>query len=127
MEHQGYVDSQYYKDTYSGVTISDDVLEQRLIMASHDIDSLTYNRILKVGFDNLTNFQKEIIQKSVCLHADFLHQYGEFLDLPISSYSAGSTSVGFKELKIEGQNGVATTHRVFTLLKQTGLTVRLFL
>lgn len=122
-----YVDVNYYKGTHKGILIPDDVIEHRLKKASHDIDSLTYNRIKKVGFDELTEFQQNIIRESVCAHADFSYQYGDFLDSPIAGYSAGMTSVSFKDLNIDGQNGVATTKSIFSLLKQSGLTVRLFI
>lgn len=127
MEYQVYVDSDYYKGSFKGSIIPEDVLEQRLMLASHDIDSLTYNRINKVGFDNLTDFQQDLIKKSVCMHADFHYQYGDFLDSPITGYSAGMTSVSFEKLNVEGQNGVSTSKGVFSLLKQTGLTVRLII
>ena len=122
-----YVDASFYKDTFKGTLIPDDVLEHRLMMASHDIDSLTYNRIVKKGIDNLTPFQKEMVKKSICLHAEFLHQYGEFIESPISGYSAGTTSVTFKQGSIAGQDGVATSAKVFKLLSQTGLTVGAFI
>lgn len=124
MEYEAYVDAQYYKDNSKGM-IPDDVLEQRLIMASHEIDSLTYNRINKLGFENLTTFQKEIVKKSVCAHADFLYEYGDFLNLPLSGYSAGMTSVSFSSTAVVEQNGITTTNGVQSILKQTGLIVRL--
>lgn len=126
MEYQGYVDSAYYKDSYKGTIIPEDVLEQRLMLASHDIDSLTYNRIVRTSFDKLTKFQQSIIKKSVCMHADFIYQFGDYINSPISGYSAGTISVSFKDLNIAGQNGVMTTKSTFAMLKQTGLTVRLF-
>ncbi len=122
-----YVDQSYYKDTYHGVLIPDDVLEQRLKQASQDIDSLTYNRINLSEFDSLSVFQKVTIKEAICVHADFYYQYGSLFDSPISSYSAGGTSVSFREMNVSGQNGVVTSKRAFNLLKQTGLTVRLFI
>ncbi len=121
-----YVDAKYYKDTFKGDLIPDDVIERWLEDASADIDSLTYNRIKRVGFENLTEHQKNIIQKSVCMHADFSYQYGDWLDSPISSYSAGTTSVSIKDMNIAGQNGIMTSKKVFTYLKQSALTQRLF-
>lgn len=126
MEYVGYVDVQYYKDNFKG-TIPDDVLEQSLVMASHDIDSLTYNRIIKFGFSKLTKFQQDIIKKSVCLHADFIYEYGDFINLPITGYSAGMTSVSFQKGSVIGQNGVTTQKSVLSILKQSGLMVGVFI
>lgn len=122
-----YADVTYYKNSYKGTIIPDEELEQRLNRASRDIDSLTYNRIVKSGFDKLTSFQQGVIRDCVCQHADFIQQYGPMIDSPISGYSAGSTSVSFKDLNVSGQNGVFTTQSTFQLLKQTNLTSRLFL
>ena len=122
-----HVDDNYYKNEFKGKMLSEAELEQKLMLASLDIDSLTYNRINSVGFDNLTEFQKERIKLSICLHAEFMAEYGEMLDSPISGYSAGTTSVQFKQDNIISQNGVKTSNSAFNLLKQTGLTVRLFI
>lgn len=123
-----YVDVDYYKNTFKGSIIQSDSveLERRLKKASRDIDGLTYNRITKKGFDNLTNFQKEIIKESVCMHADFDFQFGGLIESPLSGYTAGTTSVSLRDLNISGQNGIATSRSTFNLLKQSGLTVRLF-
>lgn len=122
-----YVNAAYYKGTYLGSMIPDNQLEQKLELASLDIDSLTYNRISAKGFDQLTAFQKKMIQMAVCSHAEFNYQYGDYFNMPISGYSAGSTSLSFQQGNISGQNGVTTSRPVMNLLRQSGLTVRLFL
>lgn len=122
-----YVDVEYYKETFKGTSIPDDVLKQRLELASHDIDSLTYNRIVKKEFKNLTTFQQKIVQTAVCLHAEFLHSYGDFIESPLAGYSAGTTSVSFKSDNTFNQNGTVTSQRVANILKQSGLMVRAFI
>lgn len=115
-----YVDSNYYKNTYKGNAITDDELENKLELASDNIDSLTYNRIIGLSFDNLTPFQQDKIKKAVCCQADFLYQYGDYLNLPVSSYTASSTTVEFGS-----SNGIKTPDSVINYLKQTGLTCRI--
>ncbi|AJA50061.1 hypothetical protein CPAST_c40320 [Clostridium pasteurianum DSM 525 = ATCC 6013] len=116
-----YVDSDYYKNTYKGTFIPDAELDSKLELASDDINSLTYNRIIGAGFDNLTPFQQDKIKKAVCIQAEFNYQYGDYLDLPVDSYSAGSVNVSFgKE-----SNGVRTPNSVVNYLSQTGLTCRI--
>lgn len=115
-----YVDSDYYKNTYRGSVIPDDEIDNKLEIASDDIDSLTYNRIIGIGFDKLTTFQQDKIKKAVCLQAEFIYQYADFINLPVDSYSAGSVSLSFgKE-----SNGVKTPDKVMNYLNQTGLTCR---
>ena len=107
---------------YGDDLIPDDKVEKALSKASDQIDSLTYNRIVAIGFDNLTAFQQENVKKAVCEQADFVHKYGDFLNMPIGSYSAGSTSMSFKT--IEGGGGIQTNDRVMNLLMPTGLANR---
>lgn len=115
-----YADVNYYKSIYKGTVILDEQLENKLELASDDIDSLTYNRINSIGFDNLTPFQQEKVKKAVCIQADFLYQYGDCLNIPVDSYSAGSVSLSFDK----DSNGVKVPNTVLNYLKQTGLTCR---
>ncbi|MGG7215294.1 hypothetical protein ACQPUY_17070 [Clostridium nigeriense] len=116
-----YVDSTYYEMSFGGTIIPEDSIDIKLERASDQIDTLTYNRIVGIGFDNFTEFQKDKVKKAVCIHAEFIEQYGSYIDMPLSSFSAGSVSVSFNAQRI---NGITTTQEVLNYLKQTGLTCR---
>ena len=58
-----YVDKKYYLNTFKGSLLSDDEIDKYLELAQEKIDSITFNRIVKIGFNNLTNFQKEKISQ----------------------------------------------------------------
>ena len=116
-----YVDKTYYKDSFGGTIIQDDHIEQKLERSSDQIDTITYNRINSKGFDNLTDFQKDKIRKAVCIHAEFMEQYGDYINMPLNGFSAGSVSVNFNSKTF---NGVSTTQEVLNSLNQTGLTCR---
>ncbi|MNW40117.1 hypothetical protein D3C74_172230 [compost metagenome] len=109
-------------DLYGGGSIPVDQLGKALEQSSDQIDILTYNRIVGIGFDNLTQFQRDRVIKAVCQQADFQYQYGEYLDFPLAGYSAGSVSLSFKA--VEGAGGVHTTNSVINLLRATGLSDR---
>lgn len=109
-------------DLYGDGLIPDDKLEKALSRSSDQIDSLTYNRIVATGFDNLSPFQQTNVKKAVCQQSDFIYQYGDFLNMPLSGYSAGSISLSFKT--VEGAGGIQTSESVANLLKSTGLTDR---
>lgn len=115
-----YADADYYKDTYKGTTIPDDDIERELARASDDIDSVTYNRIVAQGFDNLSPYQQEQVKKATCAQAEFLYQYGEFTNLPLKSFSAGSISMSLGE----EVNGVMASRTALRYLTPTGLTSR---
>lgn len=107
---------------YGDDQIPVDKLKKALMKASDQIDSLTYNRIIAIGFDNLTQFQQTNVKKAVCEQADFVHKYGDYLDMPIQGYGAGSISMSFKS--VEGGGGIKTNDAVINLLMPTGLADR---
>lgn len=108
---------------YEG-NIPADQVESRLKQACRDIDSLTFNRIVKAGFENLTEFQQELIKEAVQLHADFCYDNAELLDSPLSSYAINGVSMSFDKSKIVDIGSVTTSSQVYSLLMQTGLCYR---
>lgn len=114
-----YVDEEFY-NKYSG-KITDNIIH-KLERASDQIDSMTFNRIVGAGFSNLTDFQQEKIKKAVCLHVDFIEEYSEYFNSPLSGFSAGSISVTFNNNAIKTIGGITTSNEVYSLLQQTGLT-----
>ena len=120
-----YVDITYYKETYEGTKLPDGEIEKRLEEASSHIDTLTYNRIVGRGFNNLTKFQQDIIQKVVCKLADFEYENEDLIKTVLSSYSINGVSMNFSSgWNVEIQNGVAISKDDYCLLRQTGLTCR---
>lgn len=115
-----YVDNTYYQEVFGGEILQGNI-DRKLERSNEQIDTLTYNRIVSKGFDNLTEFQRDKVKKAICIHAEFIEQYGSYIDIPLSSFSAGSVSVSFNAQKV---NGITTTQEVLNLLKQTGLTCR---
>lgn len=119
-----YATPQDYEEFGSG-QIPADELEKALARASDQIDSLTYNRIVARGYENLTEFQQTNIKKAVCLQADFMHQYGDLLAAPMTGFGAGSISWSFGESGfVQGAGGVRTSQEVMGLLLPTGLANR---
>lgn len=116
-----YADSDYYKNTYKGIIIPDAELPNKLETASDDIDNLTYNRITALGFENLTEFQQDKIKKAVCIQADYLYQYGDYLNLPVDGYTAGSISLSLGK----NSNGIKAPGAVSNYLRQSGLSCRI--
>ena len=74
-----YADLEYYKNTYNGTLEEADALKA-LNKASRHIDTLTYNRILDVGFNNLTEYQQGIIKECECLMADWETENADYIN-----------------------------------------------
>ena len=100
-------------------------IEKYLISASRHIDSLTFNRIVAKGFENLTEFQQEII-KTVCFDmANFECENEDLINSVLQSYSINGVSMQFgSSWNIAVVNGVAIRRDTYNLLAQTGLTYR---
>ena len=90
-----YVDKEYYLNIFKGNIIPDKDIEKYLELSQEKIDSITFNRIVAIGFNNLTEFQRGKISKAICYQADYIFQngYNEENNRNISSYSVLDISV----------------------------------
>ena len=63
----------YFVGEYSGI-IPQEKAQEMLDTASRHIDNLTFNRIIGRGYDNLTEFQKDILSRVCRAQAEFEYQ-----------------------------------------------------
>ena len=120
MSYIPYATSADYAQYGSG-NIQPEELDKILHNASRQIDSLTFNRIVGKGFDNLTDFQQEIITESCCKLADFLNDNADLLGSAFSSYSVNGVSMSFGGVAVTVINGVPVSREIYSLLCQSGL------
>lgn len=126
MAYKGYVSEGYYTDRYEGTVIPEDNVKKALIQASRHVDSLTYNRIVGQGFQNLTEFQQDVIKEVVCKQAEFEYNNADMIESVLSGYSINGVSVQFgNSWNVYMDKGVAMQRDVYSLLCQTGLCCRL--
>lgn len=122
MGYTAYADPEYYRETYGGSTVPEESLEKALRQASRHIDSLTYNRIVGHGFENLTGFQQEVIREVVCQQADFEYENADEINTILSGYSINGVSAQFgSSWNVFMDKGVAMKRDVHAMLSQTGL------
>lgn len=115
-----YVTVEEYKIERSNIPDAD--LKAALKKASRHIDSLTFNRITGVGFDNLTPFQIDIVKEVCCDLADFEYDNAELIENVLSSYSINGVSMDFGgSWNVKLIKGVAIPTELYETLKQTGL------
>ncbi len=117
-----YVDYEYYRDIFGG-GLEEAEAKRLLEEASDQADRLTYGRIRARGFNNLTEYQQEMIKKAVCHQAEFIDNYGEYLNSPLSGFSIGDVCLSFGK-ENQGPGGVIADKKTLDYLSQTGLTVR---
>ena len=124
--YEPYVDLDYYLGNYDGSLIPDEELDKALRQASRHIDSLTYNRIVGIGFSNLTSFQQEIIREVICQQADFEYENADEINTILQGYSINGVSAQFgSSWNVFTDKGVAMKRDVYALLSQTGLCCRI--
>lgn len=118
--YTSYVTVEEYKKNYND--IPDDSIEKSLKKASRHIDTLTFNRIQGIGFDNLTEFQKEIIKEVTCELANFEYENEDVITSVLSSYSINGVSMAFGDSwNVKVFKGVAIPTELYETLSQTGL------
>lgn len=115
----------YFHGEYKG-GIPEEKLQDALNDASRHIDSLTFNRIIAQGYDNLTEFQKEILGHVCLKQMEFEYENEDVLQSILSSYSINGVSMGLDSSgwNVFVQNGVVMRRDVYDMLKQTGLCCR---
>ena len=120
-----YATVKYYKETYKGNLDYADA-EKALSKASRHIDTLTFNRIVGIGFDNLTEYQQGIIKECACLMADWETENADYIDSLMSSYSLNGASMSFTGNSASAvvTNGVAVSRDIYSHLQKCGLCVR---
>ena len=97
-------------------------LEKFLLEASRNVDTLTFNRIVAIGLDKLTEFQQSIIKEVVCKQAGFLYENADAIASILDSYSINSVSMKFGSgFNVDVAEGVPIQRTVYSILKQTGL------
>ena len=124
-----YATSEYYLTSFKGKLLPSDEIDKYLQEATEKIDSITFNRIVGRGFDNLTEFQKEKVQKAVCYQAEYIFTNG-FNDenkQDITSYSVLDISVNVNADKQKTQaEKECMSEKAYDLISKTGLTTRGF-
>ena len=117
-----YADETFYKNEYLGTHNSEN-LNRILKTASQHIDTLTFNRIVGMGFNNLTPFQQSVIREVCCQMADFMIENKDLIETTLSSYSINGVSMAFGDnWNVVTSQGIALSRSTFELLKQSGLT-----
>ena len=103
-----------------------DGLEDALRMASRHIDTLTFNRIVAAGFDNLTEFQQEIIKEVVCKQALFEYENADEIENVLQGYTINGVTARFGDgVGVKTMGGVTMSKSLYSILEQTGLCCRL--
>ena len=119
-----YATDEYYKKTYKG-NLED--TEAALKQAGRHIDTLTFNRIVAAGFDNLTDYQQEVIKECECMLADWESENADYITNVLTSYSLNGASMSFTGNSAGAFicNGVVVSRDIYAHLSKCGLCTKL--
>lgn len=109
-----------------GGTLPEADVLPKLREASDTIDTLTFNRITALGWDRLTEFQREKVS-AACFHqAEFLVENADAVQSAMTEYSINGVTMKFGNAALYTlRSGVPVDNMAWSLLKQTGLTSRM--
>lgn len=123
-----YIDVQYYRETYLGVSESTDTLIRLCKRASETIDILTGYRVTQMNIIKLAPFVQEQIKKATAAQVEYLIVNGESNGMgssQLGQVTAGNFSYGDKAGKEDiSRSGMMTSQLVISLLEPTGLLYR---
>ncbi len=123
-----YVSKEYYQETFKG-KIPEKEIEKNLKLAQNKINRITFNRIVGIGFENLTEFQQEKVRESICYQADYIFDngYNNEDNSDISSYSVLDISVNVQTKDNNSKTQAeleCMSELAYDAIVQTGLTQR---
>ena len=121
-----YVTKEYFLNSFKGYTeMPSHEVEKYLELAQEKIDNITFNRIVGIGFDNLTKFQQENIQKAICRQAIYYFENGVSPLSIVSSYSVLDVSVNIDTSNETEAHKACMDEFAYMYIKKTGLIGRL--
>ena len=103
--------------------------DDAMLEASRHVDSLTWNRIVHLGRDSLTEFQQEIITEVVCRLALWETENADGPDglRALTRYDINGVEMGFSagaDIRVYTGREIPIPKTLWSLLQQTGLCVR---
>jgi len=119
-----YVTEEYYSNEFNGTTIPDEDVEKYLKLAQEKIDDITFNRIVGIGFENLTDFQKECVSKAICYQAEYIFENGTNSLSNVSSYSVLDISINVDSTKQTEAQKNDMSEFAYMNIKKSGLASR---
>lgn len=107
-------------EKYWDLQADNNSFQKNLILAKEKIDCVTHNRIVAIGFENLTDFQKEKIKLAMCHQIAFIEENGTETD-NVSGYSVLDISVNVDKTTQTKAQKLHMSSFALDQLQKTGL------
>jgi len=117
--NQPYITIIEYEDFWD-IDIDKDVFKKNFILAKEKVDSVTHNRIVAIGFENLTHFQKEKIKLAMLYQIAYIEENGTEVN-DVSSYSVLDISINVDKTTETKAKKLNMSSFALEQLQKTGL------
>ena len=114
--------------TYTGMggTLTQAQASPVLQRASDMVDKLTFNRIVAVGWDRLTTYQQQQVEKFCFYQAEFLFENADAVESAMTSYAINGVSMQFGNPSLYSVvGGLPVSNMAMSYLESTGLVSRM--
>lgn len=101
--------------------VDEQQFQQLLVLAEQKINRISHNRIVAVGFKNLTEFQKEKIKLAIAYQIDYLLKNGLEDDTEALSYSVLDISVNVDKSNQSYADKIHMSNIAYNFMQETGL------
>ena len=118
-----YVNEDYYLNEFKGCILTD-YKTKYLKLAQEKINSITFNRIVRIGFENLTEYQQEKVKEAICYQAEYIYMNG-YNNGNISSYSVLDISVTVDKSNKTVAQKLYLSEEAYDAIHSTGLDCRI--
>ena len=106
----------------NGGVLEGDVAVPLLKKATSHINTLTFNRIIAKGFDNLSQWQQDIVKEVIQEYVEWMYSNEALINTYLKSYSINGTSMTIDGAwTVYTARGVAIPMNLYTTLENTGL------
>ena len=109
-----------YKDA-GGNLLTEKDANKYIQYATDAIDALTFNRIVRIGVDNLTEFQKDKVKRCAFWIAEFFCENEDLVKSYVQSYSINGVTASIGGDNLHCESGVVVPSVAYSILAQTGL------
>lgn len=115
--------AEYVELNYNEPMITDETEFNKLNkVVTNNINILTFNRIIKIGFDELSEYRQDVIKDVISSTISFYYENDELINCVLKNYSINGQAMSFGDnWNVFTKQGVAIKSEDYKLLTTTGL------
>lgn len=113
-------------ESLTNTAIDEKEFQELLLLAEQKINKVSFNRIIGIGFENLTDFQKEKVEQAITYQIRYFQINGTDESSNLSSYSVLDISVNVDKNNQTEAEKLNMSSIAYDYMQETGLCTRNF-